>query len=185
MLFVARTGLPAVPAAGGDLCRPMCGALPTRRSLRPMRRRTCRDPRAGNLRAGAYTLTGRRPTMKKLTGADALGIVADRHYGLPHVRLLARLVVWPLPPAANRGGRRTVRGRVVQPLRHVWRMQPLRLMRHSGGCSPCGTCGTRGTCGTCGTCTSCSPCATCGSGCAAPCATCTTPVIVPGPVIAH
>ena len=159
MLFVARPGVPAVPAAGGDLRPAVCRSLPTRRSLRPVRGRACRDPRAGNLRAGAYTLNGRRPTMKKLLTLTILGTLLLGATGCHMCD----------------GWRDSWCGR-CRPRQTVVVAEPCMVE----SCSPCSSCGT------CGTCSSCAPCATCGSPCAAPCPTCTTtPVLVPGPVIAH
>ena len=129
----------------------------------PRARRTRRDPGPGNLRAGAYTLTGRRPTMKKLLALTILGMLLIGATGCQ---------CW----------RDSWCGR-CHPHQTVVVAEPCVVE----SCSPCGSCGTCGTCGTCGSCGTCGTCSSCASLCesAPPCATCTTPVIVPGPVIAH
>ncbi len=69
---------------------------------------------------------------EEITGVDDLGNVAQLQHGLSHRRMLARVLVRSLPPAANRGGCRTVHGdRVVQPLRQLRYVQSLRYVQQS------------------------------------------------------
>ena len=149
---VARTGVPAVPAAGGHLCQ----SLSTCQSLQPLRWCARRDPGPGNLRAGAYTLIGRRPTMKKLLAVMLFGMLLGAMTG-------CRIgECWRESTCAR-----------CRPQQTVVVAEPCVVTE---SCSPCNSCSP------CGTCTSCNPCSSCGT----PCTSCTSaPVLVPGPVVAH